>query len=582
MPESNGTDTWREDSHDRRADPLGIIGWALAGKYMITGYLGSGGFGDIYEGHNVSLREQRVVVKFLKKDHDAEKFQKEAKILSLLDHPNTCGIVDFLPQDRAIVTPFIDGEDCERLVKRRGPLSEAMFLTISRTVVDALAFAHMRKVAHRDIKPSNIMIDRNDHVYLIDFGIAKQIGGTMTKTGYRALTPQFAAPERHRDEKGYNPFLSDIYEFGVTLYYLATGQLPYRDASNPDFRWWGGPMDKNLSGPLLRVLKHATHPDPQQRYASADEMQADLKRLRQVHRRNWPAFVAAGAAVVVVALGVYFLRDRIPVWQTERPAETPASIVDTGSAPLAVFDEGPTATVSPQGREQPPADSRPASAESDQPAETGESRPEQQPSTTTQPAATISEGADDGEAPEPVAAPPALTVQVAPPGDMSLLVDGLARTPGMEMSLESGPHVITVVHPDFPIVESRIRLEKDTTVVYDLNEHFASAESVNFQIGVSPRLTDAMLRVGFNGRAADYERVPIRSLEKLLGRWQVAFEVVPNRAGAALARVDSFLVRPGPTGERELVRGDGATLDFGAISWTGRKLSRVVVYWSEQ
>ena len=149
-------------------------------------------------------------------------------------------------------------------------------------------------------------------------------------------------------------------------------------------------------------------------------------------------------------------------------------------------------------------------------------------------------------------------------------------------SLESGPHVITVVHPDFPIVEEGLRLESDTMVVYDLDDRFADVESVNFQIGVSPRLTDAMLRVGFNGHTTDYERVPIRASEKLLGRWQVAFEIVPNSAASAPMQVDSFLVRPGPTGERELVRGDRATLDFGAISWMGRRLSRVVVYWSEQ
>ena len=162
------------------------------------------------------------------------------------------------------------------------------------------------------------------------------------------------------------------------------------------------------------------------------------------------------------------------------------------------------------------------------------------------------------------------------------MIDGLTMIQDVEMSLESGSHVITVMHPDFPIVEERLRLENDTTVVYNLSRRFAGTESVNFQIGVSPRLTDALLRVGFNGGAVDYERVPIRSLEKLLGRWQVAFEIVPHWADGTPMKVDSFLVRPGPTGERELVRGDRATLDFGAISWTGRRLSRVVVYWSVQ
>ncbi|MCK4607301.1 MAG: protein kinase [candidate division Zixibacteria bacterium] len=127
MPESNGINTWREDSRDRKADPLGIIGWALVDKYMITGYLGSGGVGDVYEGHNVSLREQRVVVKFLKRDQDAEKFQKEAKILSLLDHPNTCGIVDFFPRTEPSSFPSLTVRAASSSSSAGGPCRKRCF-----------------------------------------------------------------------------------------------------------------------------------------------------------------------------------------------------------------------------------------------------------------------------------------------------------------------------------------------------------------------------------------------------------------------------------------------------------------------
>jgi hypothetical protein len=103
------------------------------------------------------------------------------------------------------------------------------------------------------------------------------------------------------------------------------------------------------------------------------------------------------------------------------------------------------------------------------------------------------------------------------------------------------------------------------------------------QIGAFPPLTDALLRVSFNGKPKDFEKVPIRGLERLLGKWQLRFDVVPDvGATLQLVRVDSFTVRPGIAGPVEVIEGNEAIVDFSAVAWGERKRSKIVVYWTGQ
>ncbi|UCD18129.1 MAG: serine/threonine protein kinase, partial [Candidatus Zixiibacteriota bacterium] len=263
-------------------DPLGIKGWKIGGKYKVSSHIGGGGFGEVYEGYNVNLPEQRLVIKFFKRVQSRDKFAKEAKILCLLDHPNICRVIDFLPEEGALVVPYIDGKDGAKILRESGPLPEELYLRLARDLSSALAFAHRQKVAHRDIKPGNILVDKNNHIYLIDFGIAKEVGDAATRTAYQALTPQFAAPERQTGDAQYDPFLSDIYELGITLFNFATNNMPYRNPANPNIREWGGIGSEALSPELLRILRKATNPDPSARYQSADEMAEDFAGLTKV------------------------------------------------------------------------------------------------------------------------------------------------------------------------------------------------------------------------------------------------------------------------------------------------------------
>jgi serine/threonine protein kinase len=572
MAEKERTDNLNGEAQDRDVDPLGIIGWELAGKYRITAYIGSGGFAEVYEGYNTALVDQRIVVKFIKKTYPTDKVQKEAKILSLLDHPNICGIVDFLPDDRALVVPYINGENCEQIVGESGPLPESLFIKVTQTVLDTLVFAHKRRIAHRDLKPSNIMIDKHGHVYLIDFGIAKEIGGTVTKTGYRALTPQFAAPERQRGERAYNPFLSDIYEVGVTLYYLATKHMPYLDPVHPHPGWWGSPADKHVSGELLRILKKATHPDPSKRFQSAEEMVQKMSRLKGVYRRPKRRYLLAGTMLLAALLAVsgYTYRARVfQLWDDLRSrvfadsrnstgGETePAIAVETTHAkpPDTISLKTPTVTEIPQ---------------------LSDKKPER----------TISTEKKDTSIQQPPQPPimPNLTVRVLPRANATLLVDGLAKQVGRSFATDPGHHTVTIMHPDFPILEKSVDIKKDTVVAFDMANEFAGTESFILQIGAAPRDANATLRVAFNKQYQDYQKLSVRALEKLVGKWQVKFDVFPEGGDAgATARVDSFVVKPGFGGRpKETIWSNGSILDFGEVSWGSKKLSHIVVYWSKE
>ncbi|UCE25184.1 MAG: serine/threonine protein kinase, partial [Candidatus Zixiibacteriota bacterium] len=277
MPLDDNTQPFSDSEPRINADPLGIIGWEIGGKYKIRSYIGGGGFGEVYDAYNLNLIEQRLVIKFFKRVQARDRFDREARILCMLDHPNISRVIDFLPDEGALVVQYIDGKDGAQIIRESGPMPADVFLKVARAITEAIAYAHEKKVAHRDIKPANILIDKNGHVYLIDFGIAKEIGGDATKTGYQALTPMFAAPERQTGESSYNPFLSDIYEMGITLFNFCTNSMPYRNPVSPSLQEWGGIHSEPLSPQLKYILRKATHPQPEQRYQTANEMANEFR-----------------------------------------------------------------------------------------------------------------------------------------------------------------------------------------------------------------------------------------------------------------------------------------------------------------
>lgn len=559
MDNSNPEGTQRDET----GDPLGIIGWVIGSKYKIRSYIGGGGFGEVYEGFNINLPDQRLVIKFFKRVQSRDKFVKEAKILCLLDHANILRIIDFLPEEGALIVPFIDGSDGAGMLKRSGPLKEALYLKVARTMTDALAYAHEHKIAHRDIKPGNILIDKNENTYLIDFGIAKEIKDSATKTAYVALTPMFAAPERQGGEQDYNPFISDIYEMGVTLFNFATNEMPYRTPSNPNIQEWGGPTIKNLSPQLRRILKKATHPNPSERYQSASLLAAELKKLEHVYiQKRKGRFFAIAALIIILLVAAYAIKqmtsgsskkDMGPgvsvIHHEQEQAQTNKQIEDTGKAIV-------------QDIESPVAETKKI--------DTPKIEMAIQDTAKTESAA-------------PSSNLPALLVHVLPQYNASLYIDGKEKSPDKKINTEAGLHEIKIIHPDYPILIDTVDVSIDKNMEYNLASRFAGAGSVNFRIAtIPPDLASSTLGVTFNGKKRRFknDELPILDMKMPPGKWQFKFDI--NMANGATGRVDSITTFPYGGGPHIKIKGNGGLVDFAAAEWHGMENIDMVVFWTSK
>jgi len=567
MPDNTG-DSFRETSQPEGSnDPLGILGWVIGGKYKIRAYIGGGGFGEVYEGFNANLPEQRLVIKFFKRVQSRDKFAKEAKILCLLDHPNILRVIDYLPEEGALIVPFIDGRDGGKTLKESGPLRKDLYLRVARTMTDALAYAHDKKIAHRDLKPGNILIDKNEHIFLIDFGIAKEMGGSATKTAYVALTPLFAAPERQRGDQDYNPFLSDIYEMGVTLFNFATNEMPYRNPSNPNYQEWGGPAIKKLSPQLRRILRKATHPDPAERYQTAAQMAEEFRSLEQVYAHaSKPRYLAIVGVILLIAVTAFVAKQMF-----------------TGSG-----TEPQVSQTTAQEKTKEPPKIPPPEEKQKQEITTPAKKTETPPATTTKTAEEKAVPVEKQEAAKtetpPVPQLPSLLVHVNPQYNVSLFVDGKERSPDRRLELTAGKHEVKIIHADFPIVIDTIDVTVDRSAEYNLTARYTGAPSVNFRVGISPsELADNILQVSFNGKKYQYknEELPILDFRKIAGTWQFRFDILPSRGGTA-PRIDSIVTFPYGDGPQVRWKGTGSTVNFGAGDWRDIESIDMLLFWSNR
>jgi serine/threonine protein kinase len=556
---SNPEDTSR---YQENTDPLGIIGWVIGTKYKIRSYMGGGGFGEVYEGYNTNLPDQKLVVKFFKRVQSRDKFAKEAKILCLLDHPNILRIIDFLPEEGAIIMPFIDGSDGGKILKDSGPLKEALYMKMARLMTDALAYAHERRIAHRDIKPGNILIDKGENVYLIDFGIAKEIKDSATKTAYVALTPMFAAPERQSGDQNYNPFLSDIYELGVTLFNFATNEMPYRMPSNPNINEWGGPTAKNLSPQLKRILRKATHPDPIERYQSANHLAEEFRKLDYVYaRKSKSRLITIAAAIVILIAGGAVVKRIVtgPSTEGEKPE-------------ITVAQKG--AETKPPIQEAVKPDVKPIETKPIIPADT---------KTIVQPA--IETPQRDTIKPIEVAPQsqlPNLLVHIIPQYNVSLYIDGKEKSPDKIFEIQAGMHEVKIVHPDYPLLFDTLDISVDRNLEYNLGSRFAGTGSVTFRVGIIPSdIGNSNLSVSFNGKKRRYknDELPVLDLKLLSGKWQIRFEIASSTVSS---KIDSIVTFPYGGGPHIAVKGSGGLVDFGTAEWQGMESIDMVLYWSNR
>ena len=218
-----------------QADPL--LGTTFARRYLIERRLGRGGMGVVYQATQVDLGRP-VVLKVLAPDWigDSEalaRFEREARGLSSLQHPNIVTIHDFGKVDgRAfIVMEYVAGETLDRFVRRKGHLTLADFVPIAAQVLKGLGEAHSRGIIHRDIKPANIMLcerqGRANYVKILDFGLAKLVSGSSDITKQNVLgTPTCLSPEQILGEKVDQRV--DVYAVGILFYFMLTGVMPFQ------------------------------------------------------------------------------------------------------------------------------------------------------------------------------------------------------------------------------------------------------------------------------------------------------------------------------------------------------------------
>lgn len=208
------------------------------GSYAVSSLIGKGGMGEVWRGKHDAL-ERPVAVKLLPGDSNdesglRERFEREARTVATLRHPNIVQLYDFgqSDQDYYMVMEYIDGESLSAIIKRSGALPFNKAMQIIRQIAAALDHAHEQGIIHRDVKPSNIMIRHTGEAILMDFGIAKSnTEGGLTKAGGIVGTIHYMAPEQIMGAKDVD-LRADIYSLGVVVFEMLTGQLPF-SGDNP-------------------------------------------------------------------------------------------------------------------------------------------------------------------------------------------------------------------------------------------------------------------------------------------------------------------------------------------------------------
>ncbi len=436
----------------------GLIGHAVGGDYVLRRLVGRGGMGAVYEADHVRL-PRRFAVKFLlvggTRSADAlARFRREAEIASQLESPHIASVIDFNQLEDGtpyFVMDLLDGESLARRLANR-PLEREEIILLARQIGAALATAHARGVIHRDLKPENVFLARDGGgapftVKLLDFGISKVAGDSMTRTDTILGTPAYMSPEQARGDHKKLDARTDVYSFGAVLYEVFAGRCAFPGDNTFEVLSQVAldlpPPIEGAPRAVNRVLRSALGKTPEERPASAMELAEEIARAMEEATAWRPPEVRSTARPGAASVGetrATGIEGAATAVAPPRPAPARRRRLAVAAAGLAL---GAGAAVSlvllaqPEGGKPeaaPPVAAAPAPAR-----------------VPVQPAQPPAQPVEEASAPEPESPPAAepasvrIHLRVAPAG-ARVLLDGsqLVEGPLLELERSSQPRTVVV------------------------------------------------------------------------------------------------------------------------------------------
>jgi len=356
--------------------------------YRVLEIVGGGGMGLVYKAEDLKLG-RRVALKFLPEELGTdpkalERFEREARAVSALDHVNICPLYEFGEHEGQpfLVMPLLEGKTLRDRIASQAPLPTVLLLDIGVQISAGLDAAHEKGVIHRDIKPANIFLTERGEVKILDFGLAKLVPAApvraldqahgeireaqrdsisaatpdplLSRTGLAMGTAAYMSPEQVRGEK--LDARTDLFSFGLVLYEMATGKRAFAGNTGPELQnailtktpTPARELNPELPAALETIIDRALKKDREARYQSASEMRSGLETLQREiqprHRASWPK-MAAAAVLLLMVTGVFWFGTRQP------PSTAALPQIKLRQLTSVSAENGPAGgTISPDGK----------------------------------------------------------------------------------------------------------------------------------------------------------------------------------------------------------------------------------------
>jgi len=342
-----------------------LIGKTISKRYVIEEMLGQGGMSAVYKGNDPNLKRVvavKVIHSHLSSNPDfVQRFEEEAAAVAQLRHPGIIQVYDFNRDDDLyyMILEFVPGETIQDHLKRLNDsgrkLSPTKAAEYMAGICDAVDYAHQRGMIHRDIKPANLMLTITGQVILMDFGIAKIVGGTRhTATGAVVGTAMYMSPEQIKGEQPDRR--TDIYSLGVTLFEMVSGRPPFEAESAmtlmmmhindpvPDPK----KLNPDVPDALVAVIQKALAKDPNNRYQTAAQMAAALRNSLSAGTSSPLATMMEDATIMNSSRGTMIEKPYAGTYVESKPIAPARGTMVENSAPSSMYSTPAPAAPAPK------------------------------------------------------------------------------------------------------------------------------------------------------------------------------------------------------------------------------------------